>query len=110
MLRETKFSIDTLGNRLFDGFTIGEEWKGWACPYFTFEQSLRVVKAFNENEWFDGGKVIAHYNAEKDMFRFFFESTGESDDFTANDIEGQKLYPIGASCWIWEEALENSVA
>ena len=104
MLRETQFAIDTLGDKVFEGYTQGEEWNGWACPYFTFEQAQKVVEAFNKGERFEGDKIEARYDAEQDAFCFLFESSGESDDFAAVELEGQKFYPIGAGCWIWERA------
>jgi hypothetical protein len=102
-MQEAKFSIDTLGDKIFDGYTQGEEWNGWACPYFTFEQAQKVAEAFNEGERFEGDKVKARYNVEQDAFCFFFESSGESDDFPSLEVDGLKLYPVGAGCWIWEE-------
>lgn len=109
-MRETKFVIDTLGDKIFEGYTQGEEWNGWACPYFTFEQAQKVVEAFNEGERFEGDKVEARYDAEQDAFCFFFESSGESEDFSALTVDGRKLYPIGSGCWIWEDATADLTA
>lgn len=96
-MRETEFSIDTLGSKVFEGYTQGEEWNGWACPYFTFEQAEQVVKAHSEKG------LKAWYDPDTDAFSFEIEASNEIDTFKAEEIEGQRLYPIGASCWIWEE-------
>ena len=48
MLREAKFVIEPLGETVFDGYTQDEDWNGWACPYFTFEQAERIVEAYSE--------------------------------------------------------------
>lgn len=102
-LQPAHFSMDTLGDEvLLEGFTAGGTWNGWDCPYFTFEQAQKVVDAFNATPRLEGDSVDARYEAEKDTFCFFFESSGESDDFPAVEIEGRKFYPIGAGCWIWE--------
>lgn len=99
MLRETRFSIDTLGDRLFDGFTKGEEWNGWACPYFTFEQAQTLVQAYKEV-----GKK-AWYDEASDAFSFEVEGGEETDidTFPAEEISGRRVYSVGAFCWIWED-------
>lgn len=98
-LREAKFSMDTFGDRAFDGLTLGEDWNGWACPYFTFEQAQHVVEAHRNN----GGR--ATYEEHSDSFVFSFRDAGpnEAESYPAVEIEGRKVYPIGASNWIWEE-------
>jgi hypothetical protein len=103
-LQPTKFSIDTISDVLLDGFSSGETWNGWDCPYFTFEQAQKVIEAFNTSQQIGGENVKARYDTEQDAFCFFFESSGESEDFPAEEIDGQKYYPIGAGCWIWERA------
>lgn len=103
-MRETKFSIDSLGDRSFDGYTQGETWNGWACPYFTFEQAQQLVRAYEENG------LEARYNEVSDAFSFELDAGGdlkEVDTFPAEEINGRKFYPIGAFCWIWEEAAEE---
>jgi hypothetical protein len=98
-MRETKFSIDLLGDRNLDGFTQGETWNGWACPLFTFEQAQQLVKAYEENG------LKAWYDEASDAFSFEVDAGGdlkEVDTFPAQEVEGRKFYSIGAGCWIWE--------
>jgi hypothetical protein len=99
-MRAAKFTIDTFDGEVFDGFTIGETWNGWARPYFTFEQAQRVVEAHQAHVG------TASYEEGEDAFSFEM-SEDEVDTFPAETVEGQKLYPIGAGCWIWEEAIEE---
>jgi hypothetical protein len=99
-MQATRFIIDTFGNEIFDGFTLGETWNGWACPYFTLEQAHRVVEAHRAQ----GGK--AWYDETQDLFVFGFRED-EVDAFPVEMVEGHKLYAIGAGCWIWEEAVEE---
>lgn len=66
-MRETKFSLDTLGNQVFDGYTRDEDWNGWACPYFTFEQAERIVQACQAG-------ISTRYDAALDAFNFELES------------------------------------
>jgi hypothetical protein len=96
-MRAAKFAMDSFGDEVFDAFTQGETWNGWARPYFTFEQAQGILKAHCSQ----GRK--AWYDEECDAFAFEFNE-GEVDKFPAEAVEGLKLYPIGAGCWIWEEA------
>jgi hypothetical protein len=103
-MRETKFSIDLLGDRDFDGYTTGETWNGWACPFFTFEQAQQLVKVYQENG------LKAWYDEASDAFSFEVDAGGglkELDTFPAEEIDSKKYYPVGASCWIWEESSEG---
>jgi hypothetical protein len=95
-MRPAKFIIDTFGDQTFDGFTNGDTWNGWARPYFTFDQAERIIEAHAAQ----GNK--AAYDASEDAFSFEF-SADEVDSFPAEVVEGRKLYPVGAGCWIWEE-------
>lgn len=101
-MRAAEFVIDTFGSEAFDGFTLGETWNGWARPYFTFEQALRILEAHHSR----GQK--GWYDESEDAFSFEM-GEGEVDSFPAESIEGRKLYPIGAGCWIWEEGLQETV-
>src|SRR5688572_28108464 len=99
-MRPATFVIDFLGDKAFKGYTQGEEWNGFACPYFTFNQGQRVMEAWLEN----GHK--AFYSKEKDEFYFQMED-GEMDIFPSVEIAGENVYPIGNGCWIWSEAPVN---
>ncbi|HEY9285892.1 MAG TPA: hypothetical protein VIP46_20755 [Pyrinomonadaceae bacterium] len=100
MLREAKFMLEPLGEKVFDGYTRGENWNGWACPYFTSDQARQLVRAYEEKG------LRAWYDEDSDAYSFEVEAGAgvkETDTFPAEDVEGLRLYPIGASCWIWEE-------
>ena len=94
-----KFTIDTLGERVFEGYTKDEHWNGWACPYFTFEQAQSIVTAHNDNGW------PAHYDQVHDQFVFSMKHAGGEEDEVYSPVQedGLKLYPIGTANWIWEE-------
>ena len=99
-MRAARFAIESLGDEVFEGFTQGETWNGWARPYFTFKQAQRIVEAHRARgakAWYDEAQ-----------YAFGFEiSPDEVDAFPGEVVEGQTLYPIGAGCWIWEEAVEE---
>ncbi len=43
-MRQTRFTIDSL-NGIFEGYTLDDDWNGWAVPYFAYEQALLVLAA-----------------------------------------------------------------
>ncbi|HEY0319453.1 MAG TPA: hypothetical protein VGC66_00630 [Pyrinomonadaceae bacterium] len=102
-LRPTEFSLDTYGDQVFSGYTLDEEWNGWACPYFTYDQALLLVEAHRSHGW------RAHYEEENDAFVFSFEHDGldTPDTFPSVTISGRKFYPVGAFGWIWEESVRS---
>lgn len=106
MIRKTKFALEMLGDKIFAGYTQGEDWNGFACPYFTFEQAQLLVKAYIQS----GGR--AWYEIELDAFCFEV-NTDEGgkivDSYLPEEIERKKVYPIGAFCWRWEENNEAQV-
>lgn len=102
-MRKAKFKIESLGYETFDGFTKDEEWNGWACPYFTFDQAQKVLKQFNLFREITGQKHFAFYDEQVDAF--VFPANGEDDPevFAAVSENGEKYYLVGTFCWIWEE-------
>lgn len=94
-MRKTEFKIETYGNASFEGYTLEEDWNGWSCPYFTLEESKRIVNAHTATG------QNASYNENSDTF--CFESQDEEEFYTPLELKGMKLYPIGNSSWIWEE-------
>ncbi len=92
------FSLDMFSGVIFDGYTRGEDWNGFACPYFTFEQANQIVAITNENG------IKAQYIEAEDAFMFVIEQ--ETEMFYPARDEIIKLYPIGAFCWIWNQETE----
>ena len=100
-MRKTKFAIDFFDGQMFEGYTQGENWNGFACPYFTYEQAQVLLNAWQAKGW------NARYDAKEDRFTFGVNTGGgeqEYDSFSAIELQGMKLYPVGAFYWIWEEA------
>lgn len=95
-MRHTRFVIDFLGDTEFAGYTRDEDWNGFACPYFSFEQAQKIIDA-----WLAAGSN-AYYDSANDIFSFVMQD-GETDSFSANVRNGMKIYPIGNGCWIWTE-------
>ncbi len=68
-------------------------WNGYACPYFTKEVGLRIVDAMRQH----GGEH--EYDEAFDTFKFVGDF--EPEIFDAVEVEGKKLYAIGAFAWCW---------
>jgi hypothetical protein len=99
-LRPTSFAIDFIEGETFDGYTRDEDWNGFACPYFSLEQGRRVVDAWQRKGW------KARYDVEADSFIFEMQAGGGEPDYetyAGSEVEGVKVYPIGAFSWIWDE-------
>lgn len=90
------------------GYHRGDEWNGWACPFFDKETAEAVCKSVTEN---DAGEW--KYNQETDAFSILFNDTrcDEEDDcwdhFEGVDVlvvggEIKHLYSIGGWSWVWD--------
>jgi len=90
----------------FEGWTAGQRWNGWECPYFEFNTAIQMVDAWN-NAAFGEEEYQARYDEERGEFCFCDGGLEEWDCFGAQtiEIEGKtiKVYPIGAFCWIWSD-------
>lgn len=95
--KEAKFDIE--GGPKFKGWHRGDNWNGWACPYFEKAEAEKILRKME-------GWEIARYNEKADAFEFgSSEDEDELDVYKGEDVEinGKKmhLYPIGAYCWVW---------
>lgn len=98
-MRKSLFTIDGF-EAIFEGYTDGRHWNGWACPYFTkkvADDIMHVNNKLNDEEYH------MHYNAETDTFSRTSGFEEIEDEFQGVDINGLHLYPIGTMCWIWDD-------
>jgi hypothetical protein len=96
-LRPAHFRLAGLDGR-FLGWSEGESWQGHAVPLFSLEVGKAIVMAYDRQH-----AGAAAYDAEADVFRF-----GEPPQeyaAVAREIGDkiEKLYPIGARTWQWQE-------
>lgn len=101
-LRAAKFTVDGLEDA-FEGYTIGETWNGWAVPAFPLSEAHRIATAYAAQAPLLEGACEAEYDEQDDSFRFYDPVSGEWDEWAGEERDGQKLYPIGARYWTWEE-------
>jgi hypothetical protein len=88
----------------YPGYTTGERWNGWATPYFEYDVARQMVEDWKA---VDPDKMAAYYDIDTDQCCFRYADE-DWDCFppAIHEIDGQtrKLYPIGAFCWIWDDA------
>lgn len=94
------FRID-LSEEVFHGYSDGDTWNGFACPYFDYNEAVRVLNTLG-NKW--------EYNEEQKVFTVFDldDDEGESDPVEYEMVElfidgiCKEAYGIGAYFWIWD--------
>ena len=97
-LKQATFVIED-GPR-FTGYDEEYSWNGWACPWFTKEEGLKIIDSFL--------KGYLTFDETKDAFVMVNQDTTDSeyDYYVGDDIETvdgtQHLYPIGNKSWIWD--------
>lgn len=97
-MKKSLFTIDGFEG-IFEGYTQGQYWNGWACPYFTKEVAETIMNANNKCADVD---FRMSYNADTDTFSRPYDEE-EVEEFKGIDIDGLHLYPIGTMCWIWDD-------
>lgn len=106
-MHESAFEIsDNIA--IYDGYTNGTHWNGWACPWFTKETALEIADAYNA--LIPDDKARAIYNETEDTFIFYGYDEAEPEEFKGKDfiINGKTLhlYPIGNGSWVWDDIAE----
>ncbi len=103
-MRKTRFELVGIKGS-FEGFTTGDLWNGWACPYFTRMEGQRVVLVWNSQLEGQNERGQASFNGTDNCFEFLL--SGEVDRFGAEVIDGVDLYPIGTFGWCWMECEDD---
>ncbi len=96
-LEKAVFVLDAFEGEEFEGYTQGETWNGFECPYFLFESAQRLMSALSAE-----GQT-AFYDEKTDEFVCAEEDYEDAPDrYGALEVEGLgKLYPVGAFVWTW---------
>lgn len=89
---------------IFDGYTDGAHWNGWACPWFDKETAMYVM-----HEWREFS--LAAYDETHDKFVFYADDGTDPEEFKGQDViidnKPIHLYPIGNGCWVWDDIAEH---
>lgn len=103
------FSIDG-SDVVFPGFTFGDTWNGFACPYFTKNIGDSVITALTDI----GVETPLSFDAAADAFVELIPiSTTETErgEYKGEDIETAEgiihVYGIGNSGWTWSQVNEQ---
>ena len=100
-MRKTVFTID-VSEQYYEGYTDNRHWNGWECPWFTKEVADVIMSDLNK----DGIRTM--YDVTKDTYIIDDQYNDTVDTYKGCDVETlngiKHLYPIGAGCWIWDEA------
>ena len=88
---------------IYEGYTNGDHWNGWACPWFIKEVADQIAKEVNA----DAPYCTMHYDKENDTFIYKGYGEEEVGIFKGKDIHGKHLYPIGTAYWMWDKANEK---
>jgi len=89
-----------LSEETFSGYTDGDTWNGFACPYFLYDEAVRLLEVFG-NRW--------KFDETRDAFLVWVVGAQENDEpevFESIKIqvngEDIKTYAIGAYSWVWD--------
>lgn len=106
-LQEATVDMDGLGGGPWDAYVIpGQEWNGWAVPYFTKEQADRLIATI---DLIDPGAEM-RYDAERDAYIFTGDPEvmdPEPEVFEGFEVQGHKVYSIGGMSWCWWNVTED---
>lgn len=91
-MKQTVFNIDGFKGA-YIGYTFGDRWNGWACPYFEFAEAERIMHNSD-------GQMT--YDKDTDTFTFIIDEDN-MDSWQGFDRDGKHLYGIGAYSWVWDD-------
>lgn len=85
------FSLDAIEGKTFKGYTFGDDWNGFATPYFERVEANQIMEAL-------GGT----YKNGKYLFDDGYDGEEEYEKQTIDTVDGKKdVYAIGAYNWTW---------
>lgn len=79
-----KFQIED--GSIYEGYTNGNHWNGWACPYFTRQIAEQIAREVNA----DAPDCTMCYDKANDAF--IYKANGDECVYKAN--EAQKRNPL----------------
>lgn len=101
IFRKTRFSLEGLDGKIFEGFTDGSRWNGWEMPYFALKAAESVLDALGAARTFQEDKKVLR--ASLDLGNGIEEVEWEAVLLDLPDGGAVEAYPIGSGSLIWEE-------
>lgn len=100
LAKKALFTIDDMGK--FQGWTFGETWNGWQCPFFEFDEAVKIPGVTYDK------KRNLFIWVQEDVPVEERENCVERDEIAStviNTPEGKKeVWPIGNHGWVWDLA------
>jgi hypothetical protein len=93
-----------------EGIDTGHNWNGWACPLFTRENALEVLRQYNAPEWRekDDNRPESYLDEATGEIVFYEEQWwAESEEYGGGPTRiapENGLYSIGSG-WTWERGV-----
>jgi len=92
---------------VFQGWTRGETWNGWACPRFERDAALRIVASMNDElpdtMAYDDATMVITYIPDGDL-----DAKDEWLPELLETAEGPRfVYAIGAWAWVWDDVTDD---
>lgn len=80
-----------------------QRWNGWACPFFTLEETQRIADAINAN---NDTRDDTHEDIiirDGVVFSEFHDGDYHDTEEVPSIVhEGITFYGVGAGSWVWE--------
>lgn len=102
-LTRVEVSLEDVIERIFAYREKTVTWNGCQCPYFTKEESDRIMEILNERY---KDHVVIAYDSERDAYtETFIEDDYAPTEYTGSDYETEDgtlhLYCMGGWEWLW---------
>lgn len=101
IFRKTRFSLEGLDGKSFEGYTDGSLWNGWEMPYFALKAAQSVLDALGATWTLQEDKKVLR--AILDLGNGQEEVEWEAVLLDLPDGGSVQAYPIGAGSMIWGE-------
>lgn len=101
---KSAFGIDPESkNEIYPGYTSGQTWNGWECPFFEFNIAKKILGDISKS---DGAPT--KYSKATDTFTLSYnDPDNDPEPWPGVDIIYNgvlvHVYPIGAWSWCWDE-------
>lgn len=109
VFRPGTFTMDAMEGP-YPGYTGGNNWNGWATPYFEFDVAERIAEDYVRVNQEAGGDMAgsrARYDESEDAFALYEPINDYESFYYAQPIsvDGKevKVYSIGTYEWTWDE-------
>lgn len=103
------YQIQGVEHKSYEGFSLGNKFFDYECPWFSLEVSLELMKDLNEYWANTPTEECIIYDKKEDCFLYTHKllEEGQVIKFKAQKHNNKKVYGIGSSSWCWYT--ENSM-